>query len=764
MAGLTQEELSERTGLSIRAIGDLERGRTGRPRRKSIQILAEALELSESEYGQVLDLLRQQLAVGAAEMDGFAWPANGQAAQPRLSSGPAGRSAPAQLPADIADFTGRAEQRVTLQQILTAGMRARHPGAVTVTVVTGAGGTGKTTLAVHVAHLVQAEFPGGQLFAELGGSGQHPAQPAEILARFLRDLGCPPDGIPDGAEERATQYRSQLTGRRVLIVLDNARDAAQVQPLLPGSASCVVLVTSRSWMSDLAGTNVVNLDVFAAAEAHQLFVSIVGARRASAERDAVEDVLRACAGLPLAIRIAGARLASRTGWTVRTMADRLTSERRRLDQLTAGSLAVRASFEVGVSALPAPDRADQVHPAHAFCMLGLWSGPAISLDAAAALLGESRESVADALEVLVDAQLLQSLAPDRYQFHDLLRVHAADKVITEVGHEARQEAMGRVLTWYLCNAEATAELVSPYRYKIPMPSASADCTPLAFGTATIAMNWCETERANLVASVRQAANYGLHELAWRLAVGCSIFFNRRRYLADWMASLQVARSSARLLNDQRAEALVLNNMGTALARQGMHSEAVGYFEQALAIRREIGDAPGQIQATTTMADSFVHLSRPEEAIGLLHQVVDINRQVVSPYVEGIVQNNLGEAYLMLGRYSEAVVCLRQASEIFDQIEDARGAGYALYNLGHAYLGLGREAESIPPLERSVEVRQACDDPFEEARTWQALGQAQLMMGDRDQARHCLHQAATGFRALGEEALAAGTEVQLAELG
>ncbi len=232
------------------------------------------------------------------------------------------------------------------------------------------------------------------------------------------------------------------------------------------------------------------------------------AGRVAAEQDASEEVLRACAGLPLAIRIAGARLAARGGWTVRTMADRLADERRRLDQLTAGSLAVRASFEVGVAALPAPDRPDGVHPAHAFRMLGLWWGSAISLDAAAALLGQAREPVADALEALVNAQLVQSPAPDRYQFHDLLKVYAADRAIAEVSQENRREAIRRLLTWYLYTAEATADLLSPNRYKIPTPPLGPDCSPLAFATLADAMNWCETERANLVAGVRGRTQMG----------------------------------------------------------------------------------------------------------------------------------------------------------------------------------------------------------------------------------------------------------------
>ena len=768
MAGLTQEELAARTGLSVRAIGDLERGRTARPHSRSVKVLAQALGLAEPAYEQLVDLQRQQLAAGAAEPAGSAAPAGEPVAQAQGGAGrPAAggaRPVPAQLPADIADFTGRAEQMARLEQVVAAGVRAGQPGAVTVAVVTGAGGTGKTTLAVHAAHVVASWFPDGQFFAELGGAGVHPAEPAEVLARFLRHLGVPPERIPDSAQERAAQYRSQLTGRRILIFLDDARDAAQVQPLLPGSASCVVLVTSRRWLSDLAGSSVLSLDEFTPGEARQLFAGMVGAGRVAAEQAASEELLRACAGLPLAIRIAGARLAARGGWSVRTMADRLADERRRLDQLTAGSLAVRASFEVGVAALPAPERPDQVHPAHAFRMLGLWWGSVISLDATAALLGHPREPVADALEALVDAQLLQSPAPDRYQFHDLLRVYAADRAIAEIGQDIRHEAIRRLLTWYLHTTEATADLLSPNRYKFPTPPPGPDCSPLAFATLAEAMNWCETERGNLVASVRQASANELPELAWRLTAACVIFFNRRRYLADSMESHEVAWAAARLLGDERAEALVLHNIAITRSRQGRHLEAVGHFEQALAMRRQIGDAAGEVQSMTTMADCYLQLNQPNEAIALLRQVLDMDQGMIRRYAQGVVQNNLGEAYNMLGRYGEALVCLHQAGEIFGEIGDIRGAGFALHNLGQAYLGLSRSAAAIPPLERAVTLRQACEDPFDEACTWQALGQAHLAAGDCDQARRSLGQAAQKFRGLGENAAAAEIEAELAELG
>jgi hypothetical protein len=281
-------------------------------------------------------------------------PAPQTAARPGAGPEPRGGPLPvvAQLPADIPDFTGRAEHVRALQEMLAGQHRPESPGAVVVAAVIGAGGLGKTTLAVHAAHLVRTHFPDGQLYASLVGPNALPVPPGDVLARFLRDLGVEPDRIPPDEEERAAWYRSLLTGRRILIVLDDARDAAQVRPLLPGSASCAVLVTTRNRMPDLAGSRFVDLDVLQPAEARDLFASIIGADRAAAEPVATDDVLTACAGLPLAIRIAGARLAARGGWTVRTLARRLSDEHRRLDELKTGDLAVRACFEVSFASLP----------------------------------------------------------------------------------------------------------------------------------------------------------------------------------------------------------------------------------------------------------------------------------------------------------------------------------------------------------------------------------------------------------------------------
>jgi DNA-binding SARP family transcriptional activator/Tfp pilus assembly protein PilF len=670
----------------------------------------------------------------------------------------------AQLPADIADFTGRAEHVATLRAMLSSPQRADSPGAVVLAAVVGAGGLGKTTLAVHAAHLLRGRFPDGQLYANLLGAAPRPAPPAEILARFLRDLGVDPGRIPANEEERAAQYHSQLVGRRVLIVLDDAKDAAQVRPLLPGSASCAVLVTSRSRLPDLAGSRVVDLNVLQPAEARELFATIVGAARAAAEPQATRDVLAACAGLPLAIRIAGARLAARGNWSVRSMADRLSDERRRLDELSAGDLAVRACFEVSFTSLPGPARGDGVNPATAFRLLGVWAGLTIGLRAATALLGEPADAVADALEVLVDAQLLQSPAADRYRFHDLLRAYAAERALAEEPGEARLVATQRVLTWYLHTVEAVAQLVSPHRYRIPLPAPGPECLPLSFGTLTDALNWCEAERANLVAGIRQAAASGLHDLAWRLAVACFVFFNRRTYWADWVETHRVALASARQTGDKRAEALVLNNLGSAFIRQGRDAAAADCFEQALAIRRKIGDLPGEAQTATNIADSYLRQKRFDEALDLLKRVLEIERELASPYSEGVVLNNLGEVFLAMGRDDEAVASLEQAGAIFRDIGEIHGEGYALTNLGEAYLAIGRTAEAIGVLEDALELHQASADHLDEVHTLRDLGRAHLAAGHRDQGRDCLQQAAAMFTELGDDGQASAIQAELIDLG
>lgn len=681
------------------------------------------------------------------------------------TSGPASppEPRPMQLPADIADFTGREVHVRQLCSLLSAaGRNDDSPGAVPVALVAGAGGLGKTTLAVHAAHRMRGEYPDGQLYVDLQGAGPQPLMPADVLARFLRDLGVKGAEIPPSEEERAALFRTRLNGRRVLLLLDNARDAAQVRPLLPGSAASAVIVTSRSRLSDLVGGGLVHLDVLDDSEALALFSRIVGSDRAAAEPDATAELLVACAGLPLAIRISAARLAARSSWTIRSLADRICDEHRRLDELRVGDLAVRASFEVSFASLPASVTPGGVAPARAFRVLGLWQGPSIVLSAAAALLGEPEEKVADVLEFLVDAHLLESSAPDCYSFHDLLRVYAAERAVAEEPEQSRQESVARIAAWYLHTSSAANAVVAPSRENVALDPLPPGCHPLAFTDIGSALEWCQRERGNIVAATQQAAGAGLHDVAWKLPVAVLSCFNRLSFRTEWVSSHLIALSSARRAGNRQAEAWVLNNLGMVHIQQHM-DDAIGYFEQALAIQRETGDRRGEAQAANNLADAYLALGRPEDALEPSRRALALQMEVGHRYGEGVALNNLGEVYLLLGRLDEAIDSLDQAREIFFELDDPRGEGYALHNLARAYLGLGKVGEAVSCFEQALAIRQAAGDRQRLAETFLFLGRAQRRIGHVAKAQHSWNSACAIFDELADEEQAAEARSELAAI-
>jgi DNA-binding SARP family transcriptional activator len=680
---------------------------------------------------------------------------------PAAGPGAAARRVPAQLPADVADFTGRAGP---LERLIGLMSGAGHPGngAVAVAVVAGAPGLGKTALSIHAAHALRPAFPDGQLYVSLLGGSEHPVPADEVLARFLRDLGVDGARVPADAEERAAMYRTRLAERQMLIVLDDAQDAAQVRPLLPGTGSCAVIVTCRRRLSGLAGSRLIDLDVLDDDEAAELFTRIVGAERAEADPSAMRDVLGTCAGLPLAIRIAGARLAARRGWTVRTLADRLADQRRQMDEFTAGDLAVRACFQVSFDALPRMSSGG-VDPAHVFRMLGVWQGSSIGLQAATALIGEPEDPVADALEVLVDANLLESPGPDRYRLHDLLRAYAAERARADEPAQEIDDAVRRVLLWYLRTADASASVVAPYRDRVPLDPAEPGGASPQFATAEQALGWCEQERANLVAATRQAASSGLHDVAWKLPVAATVCFDRHGYRTEWLATHRIALASVRELGDRRGEAWVLNNLGMVLGQQHQ-DEAVGYFEQALAILREIGDKRDQGQAANNLAFCYLILGRHEEAVEALLDALKLQRELGRRYGEGVALCNLAEAYLELGRHQEAITCAEEALVIVREVGSVRYEGYALYNLGRAHLELGHGAEAAELFGQSLAIQRAAGDRYGEAQVLQRIGNAHSVAGRLEQAREAWTRARQLFQALGEDGLAAGLGAQLDELG
>jgi DNA-binding SARP family transcriptional activator len=661
--------------------------------------------------------------------------------------------APAQLPADVADFTGRADQVKHLCDLLASGDVDADPGAVRIALVAGSGGLGKTSLAVHAAHRVSASFPDGQLYVDLLGATPHPLPVADVLARFLRDLGVDGRDIPVDEDERAARYRTVLAGRRMLILLDNARDAAQVRPLLPGTASCAVLVTTRSRMPDLASTRLLDLNVLDDDEALALFTRVVGDERAAAEPEATAELLVACAGLPLAIRICAARLATRSGWTIGAMASRLRDEHRRLDELRAGDMAVRASFQVSFASLPAGAQSDGIAPADAFRLLGLWQGPSISSAAAAALFGTPEYLAEDALEALVDAHLLESTESGRYKFHDLLRVYSSERAVADLSGPDRDAAIGRLLRWYMRTSDAAGTAVQPRRYLIPLVPVGDDPPPLSFTGVDDALSWYDSERANLVAATRQASAVGSHEVAWRLPAPLFSIFNARGNWADLITTHRIALDSTRNVGNRQGEAWVLNNLGGALGITG-DSEAIGCLEQALAISREVGDRRGESLAANNLADAYTRLGRTEESIDLLRRGLDLSRAAGRRYGEGVALINLGDALLDLNRADEALDYLQQARRTFAEIEAVDGAGYALCSLGRCYLLLGRDSDALDHLRQALTSHLASGNWQQQAATLRLLGRAQARNGLAAEAHESWTRAAGIFDDLGDSSQAA----------
>jgi tetratricopeptide (TPR) repeat protein len=410
---------------------------------------------------------------------------------------------------------------------------------------------------------------------------------------------------------------------------------------------------------------------------------------------------------------------------------------------------VRACFQVSFAALPGRASGDGIDPAHAFRMLGAWPGSSIGLPAAAALIGQPEEAVADALEVLVDAHLLESPAPERYRLHDLLRAYAAERAQADEP-QAVEDAMRRVLGWYLATADAAASVVAPYRDRVPLdPAATPGSQPLAFASAEQALGWCEEERENLVAATRQASALALHDIAWKLPVAATVSFERLGYRGAWLATNQIALASVRELADRRGEAWVLNNLGMVLALQHVN-DAVGYFEQALAILRDTGNRRDQAQPANNLAFCYLILGRHEEAVTALLDALELQREVGRRYGEAVALCNLGEAYLELGRQAEAIEHSERALAIAREVGSVRDEAYALYNLGRAQLDLGHLAEAARLFDQALSIHRAAGDRYGEAGVLRRIGAAQVSAGMLAVASETWGRAKRLLEVLGED--------------
>jgi DNA-binding SARP family transcriptional activator len=490
-----------------------------------------------------------------------------------------------QLPPDTCDFTGRDEQIEMLSQVIGKEPDETRSGAVAVAAITGMAGVGKTALAVHVAHRLHDRFPDGQLFACLQGASS-PRPPVEVLTRFLLDLGTPDAAIPSVETNLVARYRTALTSRRMLIVLDDARDAAHVRPLLPGTAGCAVIVTSRNVLADLTGAQLTDLGVLDCGGSRALFTAIVGEQRAAADPPATTELLVRCGGLPLAIRLAGSRLLSRPSWSVTQLAAKLADKSTRLTELATGDVAVRASFAVSYAALPAA----MANPARVFRLLGLPHAASLSLSAVIALTGQPEHEVVMALEVLADSHMLDFPAPDRVHIHDLLRSYAAELAGENDGPEENQAALARMFRWYRDQAVTAARILSPGR-RLPITFVAEGATR-AFSDAGQALDWFETERTSLAVAIQQAAELGMHDLSAQIAAAMWGFFQRAPHTEDWLRTSEIGVNSARHLGDGPLLGWLLNSLGEVHRLLGNFSASRNCLTEALVIRCRLGDRSG----------------------------------------------------------------------------------------------------------------------------------------------------------------------------
>ncbi|GAA0601259.1 AfsR/SARP family transcriptional regulator [Streptomyces crystallinus] len=776
-AGCHAEAVSELTALTaayplrerLRELLMLALYRSGR-QAEALAVYADTRRLLADELGvdPCAELSRLQQRILQADED-LARPAEAPAAPAPVKA--------AQLPASVPDFTGR----VSFVQELSARLATADTTVMAVSALAGIGGVGKTTLAVHVAHAARPHFPDGQLYVDLQGTGPRACEPEAVLGAFLRALGTPDASIPDSLEERAALFRSTLDGRRVLVLLDNARDAAQVRPLLPGTAGCAALVTSRIRMLDLAGAYLVDLDVMSPEEALQLFTRIVGEERVSAERQSALDVVAACGFLPLAIRIAASRLASRRTWTVSVLAAKLADERRRLDELQAGDLAVKATFELGYGQL-------EPAQARAFRLLGLPDGSDISLAAAAAVLDLPLQETEDLLESLVDTSLVESAAPGRYRYHDLVRLYArACAERDEDPPSERAEAMSRLLDFYLATAarvyaierpgDRLVEHLAPTQYPglvfadghaaVDWLYAEANCLLAclhqcagdpAMLRRAVDLLWAAKDLAEsgansrqyetTAAAVRDAAHEGgdaSAEARARLALSTVLLVSGRFEQADEEA--RVSSLLAKEAGDPMPAGAAPTDRGIIAFYQNRHADGERFLQEAIDNYRADGNLPGEASALCNLARIHVNMGRTASAVELAQRGLDIFSEMGLSLRCANARFALGIALTRAGRLDEALSQLGQALQVFQDNRQRLWEGTTHFRIAEAHFAARRPARTAQHAEQALALR-CIGGEWMRGNVLTTLGRALDQLGQADRARACWREALAIYESTG----------------
>ncbi|MFD0732581.1 AfsR/SARP family transcriptional regulator [Planotetraspora mira] len=677
---------------------------------------------------------------------------------------------PAQLPTDISDFTGRDDHLARLTDLL-GREPPPGPGPVRVCVITGMGGVGKTTLAVHAAHQVARHYPDGQLHANLHGAEASLADPSQVLAAFLTALGAPRSTLPETTEERAAFFRSLLAGRRMLIVLDNAASEQQVRPLLPGTPGCAVIVTSRSRLNGLSGANLIELSVLLPEQAVQLLSRIAGAGRVAAEPDAAAEIVRLSDHIPLAVRVAGARLAARPHWSLTRLAGQLTDERRRLDQFATGDLAVRASLALSYVGLDHVTR-------RAFRLLGSLDVPEFAGWVAGALLDLPVAAGEELVEALVDTQLVLVSGTDlvgqpRYRFHDLVRLYARERNGLEDEPEAVAAALGRAFGAWLTLAERATERVQGTSSAIIHGTAprwnSPDGAPWAGLAEQDPMAWFDTERTALIASIRQACSMGLTEVAWDTACCVERYFDVSGQFDDWRALHERVLEACRKSGNRLGEAMILRGLTHAttwMETGGAMAAQYDGAEQLIAMFTELGEDRG-------LADAYVlrawgEAARGDMAQGLRSGQIALRLAEGSGHMSGQARAHVCMAVTYGPREIRmAIVHLLKALPLAEKLGNPRFEATTLQFLGLAHAHAREFEAGLEYLVKALAIYRQFRDPLLEAMGLVAL--AKLYGVARDpraraaaeaaealsRSHHLAHHRADALWVLGDVDLAEG---------
>jgi len=669
-------------------------------------------------------------------------------AQPERTAASPGRVPPRQLPAGVGHFTGRRDELSALDRLLeeTAG----GGGAVIITAIGGTAGVGKTTLAVHWAHLAADRFADGQLYVNL--RGYDPGQPmtaTDALAGFLRALGVPGSDIPPEEDERAARFRSILAGRRMLVVLDNARSEPQVRPLLPGSPGCMVVVTSRDALPGLVardGSRRLELDVLPLPEAVSLLQALIGARVAD-DPSAARTLAQQCSRLPLALRVAAELATARPGVSVAGLVDELADQRRRLDRLDAGGdhrTAVRAVFSWSYQSL-GDDAAD------AFRLLSLHPGPDLDCYATAALMDSTADGAARVLDQLARAHLLQVTGAGRYGLHDLLRAFGRELAYARDSAEKQRAALARLFDNYLYGAATAVNVLFPAergsRPRIPAP---ATPVPPLTSRAT-AQAWLETHRGNLADAIAWTAENGWPEHASRLAATLHPYFFTTSNFAEAVTLHGHALRAARSAGDQAAETAALIELGRSELPLGRHQEAADHFSEALSLCAQTGDQVHKAKLLHNLAHLSLFQGRFREAAGQYEQALGVFRESGDQTGEAQALGNLGLIGMLEGRYAQAAGHVQQALGLFRDTGDRTGEAAALMTLGEIDAHEGRGRNAARHLRLAMDLFRETGNLAREANVLLALGDLGHREGQYQDAAGHYERSLQMFRELSVEA-------------